>query len=674
MSERYSRLFSLSENLYAVGSPVVIAAGTLLKDNQTGKIVAQLKMRSISPKTIIGAKVILCLFDNAGKAIGDPVDFDYLDLRAARDAEFGQKTPVPVPESKARSYQAAIQEVVFADKTTWTASDAAWEPLPAQKTLDAVLVNSELIKQYKIAVGSNFSYYPLEEKDLWYCACGAWNHEGEACHACHRTLFELQTIDLEQLAKDKDTRLAQEAAAAEAKAAAEKAAAEAAKKKTAKILKIAIPSICAVIAIALLVTKVVIPNSKYNDAVELMAAEKYEEAISAFEAMDGFKDSADQIAKCKDAIAAAEHARIEAENESTYQEAVALMNAGKYDKAVTLFTRIITYKDSEEKKLACLDISDLAKYTEAERLLESGDITDAAIAFGKLGDYQDSRERSFVLWKQVIKENTIVASYSHTVGVKQDGTVVAAGSTSEGRSNVSNWRGIVAISSINRHTVGLRDDGTVVAVGWNDGNQCAVSAWEDIVAIATGAGHTVGLKSNGTPVAIGCTEDNRCDISNWTNIVGIAAGYYHTVGLKDDGTVIATGGNLDGQCDVSSWKNITDIFAGGGHTVGLKSDGTAIAVGNNDNGRCDVSDWSDIVSIAAGQYHTVGLKSDGTVVAVGRNKEGQCNVSGWKNIVAISAGSHHTVGLKSDGTLVAVGWNECGQCNVSKWKDIKLPN
>jgi hypothetical protein len=81
----------------------------------------------------------------------------------------------------------------------------------------------EMVKQYKIAVGSNFSYYPLAEKDLWYCSCGALNHEGEDCHVCRRTLFELQTIDLDQLAKDKDTRLAQEAAAAEAKAAAAKA-------------------------------------------------------------------------------------------------------------------------------------------------------------------------------------------------------------------------------------------------------------------------------------------------------------------------------------------------------------------------------------------------------------------------------------------------------------------
>ena len=76
MSERYSRLFTLPENLYAVGSPVVIAAGTLLKDNQTGKIVAQLKLKSISPKAIKAVKVRLDLFDTAGKPIDEPVVYD----------------------------------------------------------------------------------------------------------------------------------------------------------------------------------------------------------------------------------------------------------------------------------------------------------------------------------------------------------------------------------------------------------------------------------------------------------------------------------------------------------------------------------------------------------------------------------------------------------------------
>ena len=43
MSERYSRLFTLANNLYSGGSPVLIAAGALSKSHQTGRVIAQLK-------------------------------------------------------------------------------------------------------------------------------------------------------------------------------------------------------------------------------------------------------------------------------------------------------------------------------------------------------------------------------------------------------------------------------------------------------------------------------------------------------------------------------------------------------------------------------------------------------------------------------------------------------
>ena len=164
MAERYSRLFTLPENLYTEGSPVIIAAGALLKDNQTGKVLAQLKLRSITEKDIQAVEVRLNLFDTAGSPIGEPVMFDYLDLRAIRDTDFGQKTPVMVPESKARSYTAAVTEVVFSDKSTWTADGVEWEPLPRQKTLEGVFQDSELVKQYKIAVETQYIYAPLAHR------------------------------------------------------------------------------------------------------------------------------------------------------------------------------------------------------------------------------------------------------------------------------------------------------------------------------------------------------------------------------------------------------------------------------------------------------------------------------------------------------------------------------
>ena len=148
MSERYSRLFALPEDLYCVGSPVVIAAGALLKDNQTGKVIGQLKLRNISQKAIKAVKVKLNLFDTAGNPIGESVAHTYLDLNARRNEEFGQKSPVAVAESQTRSYQASVTEVVFEDQSVWTANDGTWESL--DKPVALSIADPELLKQYQI--------------------------------------------------------------------------------------------------------------------------------------------------------------------------------------------------------------------------------------------------------------------------------------------------------------------------------------------------------------------------------------------------------------------------------------------------------------------------------------------------------------------------------------------
>ena len=61
----------------------------------------------------------------------------------------------------------------------------------------------------------------------------------------------------------------------------------------------------------------IIPLINYNKAVKLKDAGKYEEAISAFEALGGYSDSADQIALCG------------------YGIAEELMNSGRYGEAIS---------------------------------------------------------------------------------------------------------------------------------------------------------------------------------------------------------------------------------------------------------------------------------------------------------------------------------------------------
>ncbi len=145
-----------------------------------------------------------------------------------------------------------------------------------------------------------------------------------------------------------------------------------------KAVKKAIPivaAVAAVIVILLVATKIVIPNGKYNDAVALMDSGKYEEAITAFEALAGYKDSSDKIVACEAAI-----------TENNYNAAVALMDEGEYEEAITAFEALDGYKDSADKIVEC-------EYGNAVALMDSGEYDDAITAFEELRGYKDSESQ-----------------------------------------------------------------------------------------------------------------------------------------------------------------------------------------------------------------------------------------------------------------------------------------
>lgn len=460
MSERYSKLFTLSENLYAVGSPVVIAAGALLKDNQTGKVLAQLKLRNIGKKTIKAATVCVEPLDTVGAPLEAPVTYQYLDLHADRDVDFGQKVPIALPNSATRAFSVSVVRVIFTDNSIWNTDNGEWKPLSRPKPLDA-LGDSELAKQFRIEYGSVCENLLLEQKDLWYCVCGGVNRQEETnCHKCHKVLSELQAIDMEDVRKKKEERLAMERAEAEAARIQAQQEAEIAKAKAKKIGKITAIVVVAILVVVL-ATQVILSASKYHMAVGLMEAGQYDEAISAFVALDGYKDSADQISECN------------------YLSAIALMDSQQYEEAIAAFETMKSYKDSTEQIKKCEaaleELHMQAEYADAEALATSGKTAKAAIAFGALGDYQDARERSFALWEDMPQLDTVSAGYIHTVALKRNGTVVAVGNNEYGQCDVSELTDIVSIYTKGWHTVGLKGDGTVAAVGYNGDGRCNVS-------------------------------------------------------------------------------------------------------------------------------------------------------------------------------------------------------
>ncbi len=113
-----------------------------------------------------------------------------------------------------------------------------------------------------------------------------WKDADEKIYTCQKKIEEIK-------AKAEADRLEKERQAEIARKEAERIA-----KRNKKIAIITTPIVCAVIAFIIVLNTVIIPNGKYNDAMALMDAGKYGEAILVFEALEGYKDSANKIEEC----------------------------------------------------------------------------------------------------------------------------------------------------------------------------------------------------------------------------------------------------------------------------------------------------------------------------------------------------------------------------------------
>lgn len=274
-------------------------------------------------------------------------------------------------------------------------------------------------------------------------------------------------------------------------------------------------------------------------------------------------------------------------------------------------------------------------YEDAEKLFAAGKLPEAAIAFAKLGNYSDARQRSMEIWDVIAKRKTFSACFGQTLAMGQDGKVYAAGVNESGQGDVSAWTDVIAVAAGTTHSVGLKAEGTVVAAGnnYNGANRyvgcCNVGDWENIVDIGAAQCVTVGLKNDGTVVAVGDNTEGQLNVFGWTDIIDIDVGQGMTIGLKTDGTVVIAGDWVD-SVQVSDWKDVIAVGASNSHVAALKSDGTVVAAGWNNKMINAVAQWTDIVQIEVGDFYIIGVKIDGTVVGTGLEAKGLQSATYWR--------------------------------------------
>jgi len=191
------------------------------------------------------------------------------------------------------------------------------------------------------------------------------------------------------------------------------------------------------------------------------------------------------------------------------------------------------------------------------------------------------------------------------------GSIIGLGSQVAG---VDLSRGFITISAGMYHSLGLKQDGSIVGWGDNYYSQCNVpSPNSGFIAISAGEYHSLGLKQDGSIVAWGDNNAGQRSIpSPNSGFIAISAGGYHSLGLKQNGSIVAWGYNAYGQCNIPSPNTgFIAISAGGRHSLGLKQDGSIVGWGDNDYGQRNVpSPNTGFIAISAGGYHSLALKTE----------------------------------------------------------------
>lgn len=221
--DRYERLYLNEQKLYFHDSGIIISAQSILKDNKTSGVIAQIKYQNIFTKVVSAVFVDVIAYDIAGNKLERIQNYQYLDLKVKRDEYFGSQVPIKLANSNARKIDILVKQVIYEDGTIWSCTGNDVIIIP---NYEKISEDKGICEQAKITLGDKAEYKHQEIDNLWVCTCGSINLENEErCHRCnvlksvlvHNTPVVLmeklkkrldEEYEAEQVAKEK--RLAEE--------------------------------------------------------------------------------------------------------------------------------------------------------------------------------------------------------------------------------------------------------------------------------------------------------------------------------------------------------------------------------------------------------------------------------------------------------------------------------
>ncbi|MBQ3870958.1 MAG: hypothetical protein II777_10450 [Clostridia bacterium] len=253
MSERYTRIFEGEHDLYTEGSPVLIKAHVLLRDNEAGKAIAQIKFQNTGETEITYLKIRISAVDAMNNVIEPAEYFEYNGAPAGSYETFGQNKPFTLKSDSSRSYTVSVIGATLGDGTVWQNEDALWHVDPvAAETAEKALT-------YKNAVNKmNSGKYNDAVTD--FDKLGYYANSVELHDKCVGMIKKIEDLEAERVQK---------------------------KKKT--LIKIVIASALVIAAVIWFVFGA--PYVKYDRAYNDYYNGKYSEAYKAFDELGHYKNA-----------------------------------------------------------------------------------------------------------------------------------------------------------------------------------------------------------------------------------------------------------------------------------------------------------------------------------------------------------------------------------------------
>lgn len=99
--------------------PVEVSAGVLLREEESKKILVQLKLKNVSTKSIQNVTVSISAHDSKGRSIKNNTIFTYQNITAPVNTYFGDRMPIFLDDGNVSFFDVDIISVNYSDGTSW---------------------------------------------------------------------------------------------------------------------------------------------------------------------------------------------------------------------------------------------------------------------------------------------------------------------------------------------------------------------------------------------------------------------------------------------------------------------------------------------------------------------------------------------------------------------------